>query len=289
MTRKQQPSILLALLASCFVVIRYVQLSFTIDALQKGIVPSFADLVIQSISGEGQISCSWFLGVGVVCAALAVMWERERNPQLIVVAGSWRRLCAGELRDAAFVALGVGAVEFALICCSAAVGAAVSGLPFSSFASRGSYLEFRMGFSLAFEPNPVLFVGICLASLLTVCLFGAALFLLLRWASGTNAVPFAVVLALGLTAVQGEYSFMYEAVRALGGTLTLANPLYLLERLPSVTWDKWAQTDFSGIGAMAVLAVLLCVLAFVVAPYTRRADLVPSVRRLSPSRRSAKI
>ena len=54
--------------AACFVVIRFVQLSFTLDALQKGVTPCFADLIIQSISGEGPISCSWFLAVGVECS-----------------------------------------------------------------------------------------------------------------------------------------------------------------------------------------------------------------------------
>ena len=145
MRRKQVPLVAPFAVAACFVVIRYVQLSFTLDALQKGTMPCFADLVIQPISGEGPISCSWFLAVGVECSMLSLLWERERSAQYVVLSESWRRLCAEELREAARVALGVGLAEFALICVSALIGVGASDLALLSFSERSSYFAYKTG------------------------------------------------------------------------------------------------------------------------------------------------
>lgn len=157
MRRKQVPLAALLVAAACFVVIRYVQLSFTLDAFQKGAAPCFADLIIQSISGEGPISCSWFLAVGVECSMLSVLWERERSAQYVVLSGSWRRLCAEELCSAARAALGVGLAEFALICVSGLIGVGASNLALLSFSERSSYFAYKAGHVLRLSRASVWF------------------------------------------------------------------------------------------------------------------------------------
>ena len=275
MRRKQVPLVAPFAVAACFVVIRYVQLSFTLDALQKGTMPCFADLVIQPISGEGPISCSWFLAVGVECSMLSLLWERECSAQFVVLSGSWRRLCAEELREAARVALGVGLAEFALICVSALIGVGASDLALLSFSERSSYFAYKTGHVLGAEPSLGLVLVLCCAALLAICLFGAASFVLLRWLLGSSVAPLLIELLFGLTVAQGEYSFVYEIVRALGGTLDVFNPLYLLTRLPSVAWGAWLEGSFWGIGLIVCLAALFGAAAFAIAPQARLADRVP--------------
>lgn len=275
MRRKQVALVAPFAVAACFVVIRYVQLSFTLDAFQKGTAPCFADLIIQSISGEGPISCSWFLAVGVECSMLSVLWERERSAQYVVLSGSWRRLCAEELCSAARIALGVGLAEFALICVSALIGVGASDLTLLSFSGRSSYFAYKTGHVLEAEPSLGLVLVLCCAALLAICLFGAASFALLRWLLGSSAVPLLIELLFGLTVAQGEYSFVYEIVRALGGTLDFVNPLYLLVSLPSVAWGVWLEGSFWGIGLTVCLAVLFGAAAYAIAPHARLADRVP--------------
>lgn len=282
MRRKQVPLVALFAVAACFVVIRYVQLSFTLDAFQKGTMPCFADLVIQSISGEGPISCSWFLAVGVECSMLSLLWERERSAQYVVLSGGWRRLCAGELQAAARAALGVGLAEFVLICVSALIGVGASDLTLLSFSERSSYFAYKTGHVLEAEPSLGLVLVLCCAALLAICLFGAASFVLLRWLLGSLVTPLLIELLFGLTVAQGEYSFVYEIVRALGGTLDAVNPLYLLTRLPSVAWSVWLEGSFWGIGLTVCLAMLFGAAAFVVAPHARLADRVPMRRPFFP-------
>lgn len=282
MRRKQVPLVALFAVAACFVVIRYVQLSFTLDAFQKGTMPCFADLVIQSISGEGPISCSWFLAVEVECSMLSLLWERERSAQYVVLSGGWRRLCAGELQAAARAALGVGLAEFVLICVSALIGVGASDLTLLSFSERSSYFAYKTGHVLEAEPSLGLVLVLCCAALLAICLFGAASFVLLRWLLGSLVTPLLIELLFGLTVAQGEYSFVYEIVRALGGTLDAVNPLYLLTRLPSVAWSVWLEGSFWGIGLTVCLAMLFGAAAFVVAPHARLADRVPMRRPFFP-------
>lgn len=282
MRRKQVALVAPLVVAACFVVIRFVQLSFTLDALQKGVTPCFADLIIQSISGEGPISCSWFLAIGVECSMLSVLWERERSAQYVVLSGSWRRLCAEELCSAARAALGVGLAEFALICVSGLIGVGASDLTLLSFSERSSYFAYKTGHVLEAEPSLGLVLALCCAALLAICLFGAASFVLLRWLLGSLVTPLLIELLFGLTVAQGEYSFVYEIVRALGGTLDAVNPLYLLTRLPSVAWSVWLEGSFWGIGLTVCLAMLFGVAAFVVAPHARLADRVPMRRPFFP-------
>ena len=278
MRRKQVALVAPLVVAACFVVIRFVQLSFTLDALQKGVTPCFADLIIQSISGEGPISCSWFLAIGVECSMLLMLWECERSAQYVVLSGSWRRLCAEELCSAARIALRVGLAEFALICVSGLIGVGASDLTLLSFSERSSYFAYKTGHVLEAEPSLGLVLVLCCAALLAICLFGAASFVLLRWLLGSLAAPLLVELLFGL----GGYSFVYEIVRALGGTLDVFNPLYLLARLPSVAWGVWLEGSFWGIGLTVCLAMLFGAAAFVVAPHARLADRVPMRRPFFP-------
>lgn len=275
MRRKQVALVAPFAVAACFVAIRFVQLSFTLDALQKGVTPCFADLIIQSISGEGPISCSWFLAVGIECSMLSLLWERERSAQYLVLSGSWHRICAEELREAARVALGVGLAEFALICVSALIGVGASDLALLSFSGRSSYSAYKTGHVLGAEPSLGLVLVLCCAALLAICLFGAASFVFLRWLLGSSVAPLLIELLFGLTVAQGEYSFVYEIVRALGGTLDFVNPLYLLASLPSVAWGVWLEGSFWGIGLTVCLAVLFGAAAYAIAPHARLADRVP--------------
>ncbi len=275
MRRKQVALVAPFAVAACFVAIRFVQLSFTLDALQKGVTPCFADLIIQSISGEGPISCSWFLAVGIECSMLSLLWERERSAQYVVLSGSWRRLCAEELCSAGRAALGVGLAEFALICVSGLIGVGASDLTLLSFSERSSYFAYKTGHVLEAEPSLGLVLALCCAALLAICLFGAASFVFLRWLLGSSVAPLLIELMFGLTVAQGEYSFVYEIVRALGGTLDFVNPLYLLASLPSVAWGVWLEGSFWGIGLTVCLAVLFGAAAYAIAPHARLADRVP--------------
>ena len=132
------------------------------------------------------------------------------------------------------------------------------------------------------EPSLGLVLVLCCAALLAICLFGAASFVLLRWLLGSLVAPLLVELLFGLTVAQGEYSFVYEIVRALGGTLDVFNPLYLLARLPSVAWGVWLEGSFWGIGLTVCLAMLFGAAAFVAAPHARLADRVPMRRPFFP-------
>ena len=186
-------------------------------------------------------------------------------------------------RAAARVALGVGLAEFALICVSALIGVGASDLALLSFSERSSYFAYKTGHVLGAELSLGLVLVLCCAALLAICLFGAASFVLLRWLLGSSVAPLLIELLFGLTVAQGEYSFIYEIVRALGGTLDVFNPLYLLARLPSVAWGVWLEGSFWGIGLMVCLAVLFGAAAFAIAPHARLADRVPMWRSFFPN------
>ena len=178
--------------------------------------------------------------------------------------------------------MGVGLVEFALICVSGLIGVGASNLALLSFSERSSYFAYKAGHVLETEPSLGLVLVLCCAALLAICLFGAASFVLLRWLLGSSAVPLLIELLFGLTVAQGEYSFVYEIVRALGGTLDAVNPLYLLTRLPSVAWGVWLEGSFWGIGLTVCLAAMFGAAAFAIAPHARLADRVPMRRSFFP-------
>lgn len=258
-----------------FVVTRYTHVRFQVEWAAGGIRCSFYDYVIESVSGDGPISCSWFLCVLCACLLATLLARAERCPQGLLASGSWRRLCAGNLLDGLLAAFLVSAVEFLFIVFSGAVSvltapSAVGG-GLCSFCSRESVYAAKVGSAACAAPPPAAFLVAAFAGLLAASMLGTVVFVLLRWLLGNNAAPLAILSVLGLTVVQSEYSFVYELFRSFGGSLGFVNPVYAVTSLVSIHWARWADGGPKGFAAMLALIVAVGCVAVVAAPYMRRA------------------
>ena len=258
-----------------FVVTRYSHVRFQLEWAGKGIRCSFYDYVVESVSGDGPICCSWFLCVLCACILATLLSRAERCPRGLLASGSWRRLCVCNLLDGLAAAFLVATAEFLFIVFSgafsvlAAPSAAGGGL--CSFCSRESVYAAKIGAAACAAPSPAAFLVAAFASLLAASMLGAVVYVLLRWLLGNNAASLAIVSVLGLTVVQSEYSFVYELFRSFGGSLGLVNPVYAVTSLVSIHWARWADGGPKGFAAMLALIVAVGCVAVVAAPYMRRA------------------
>lgn len=259
-----------------FIVTRYSHVRLQVEWASKGIQCSFCDYVIESISGDGPVSCSWFLGVLFTCLLLILLTRMERCPQAVLRNSSWRGLCASNFMDALGASLAASAAEFLFIVVSAAFSVFSdpdAGAKFCSFGSSESIYAAKTGAAMSggIPPLPA-FLSIAFMSMLLTSAFGAALFLLLRWLLGSQSAPLAILAVLGLSVVQSEYSFVYELFRSFGGTLWLHNPVYAVASLASVHWSRWAGGGPAGLGVMLALILALGCATLAIAPCTKRAS-----------------
>lgn len=258
-----------------FIVTRYSHVRLQVEWASKGVQCSFYDYVIESISGDGPVSRSWFLGVLCTCLLLILLTRMERCPQALLRCASWRGLCASNFMDALGASLAVTVAEFLFVAVSGAFSVfsdSGAGAVLCSFGSRGSIYAAKTGAAMSGGvPSLPAFLVITFVSMLMTSAFGAALFLLLRWLLGSQSAPLAILAVLGLSVVQSEYSFVYELFRSFGGTLWLHNPVYAVASLASVHWSRWAGGGPAGLGAMLALILALGCATLAIAPCSKRA------------------
>ncbi len=227
------------------------------------LAPGYVDSFIWLFSSHRGVPLLWCIAPGALMVWLAVAGSSRRGAAWVVRHGNARQLWVEDAVDAVVGAAVIGAATVISACAAAAVfsgGAAADFGPHGVFAAVTGQV-----------PQVPLEVGVVIAacavlSFLVLSVFGAA-FQLGKLALNGPAVPFAVLVLLGLPTIHGSQSFLLEAARLLNLGVDpngVTNPLSLPFNVSSVFYGSWLPGSSHGFWLQAVLFAALFVVGLLV-------------------------
>lgn len=261
-------------MAGCVVVVAAA--AFAICAQQtaylsaNGFAPGYLDSLIWLFSSHKDIvPLLWCVAPAAFMVWLTVAGSNRRGAGWAIRHGNARELWAEDVVDAVIGALVFAAVTMVSACAAAAVfsgGAAADFGPHGVFAAVTGQVP----------PGPLDGTAVTFASavlsFLVLAVFGIA-FQLGRLLLNGPAVPFAVLVLLGLPAIHGPQAFLLEAAKLLNLGVDpngVTNPLSLPFVVTSVFYDSWLPGANHGFWLQIALFIVLLVAGLLIAPHKDR-------------------
>ncbi|WP_165171364.1 hypothetical protein [Adlercreutzia sp. ZJ242] len=240
--------------------------------LANGLRPGYLDSLVWLFSSHRGIPLLWCVAPAALMVWLTVASSNRQGVSWAVRHGSARELWVEDVADAVVGAL-VFAVATVLSACAAA--AVFSGDSAADFGPHGVFAAVTGQVPVEPLDTAAVIAEATALSILVLAVFGTA-FQFGRLLLGGPAVPFAVLVLLGLPAVHGPQAFFIEVARLLSLDVDpngVTNPLSLPFYVSSVFYGSWLPGAGHGLWLQAALFAALFVMGVLVAS---RKDLLRS-------------